>query len=581
MGHEKWILGIEGGATKTDWVFIKHSGKNSKVVNRGQLTSANLRLISDRSLQKLLKELPRNPTHVGVFLAGCITEQDRNGLMRLSRKVWPDAKISVGSDRDSSLAAAFRERDGIVVVCGTGSAITGRRNGRIEKAGGRGHILGDKGGGYLIALDGLRLALETYDLTHRVSPLAERILLALSLNRMEDLVGWVQGADKMSIARLAPLMFECARKGDSAIKAVLQSGSKTLARYTASVARRLKWNRPSVQLLGSVFQHQPMYSDLFQSALRKFVPQAALKKCNSSGAIGAAWLAAKEILPSHVEFSGINDEKGISLSDAATEKANPRSAKIDTMSTLEMVDLFVAEEEYVSQALQLSRKHLQKAVDLITRAVAKGGRLFYVGAGTSGRLGILDASEIPPTFGESPDRVQGIMAGGVAAMHSSVEGAEDRREEGAITMAERGVRSADVVCGITASGQTPFVLGALEKAKQIGAKTILLTCNPGRIQKGIWDLEIDLSTGPELITGSTRLKAGTATKVALNIMSTCAMIRLGKIRGNFMTHMKPANMKLRDRAVRLVSVIRGWSYEEALRRLNRTSWNVHRALRLK
>lgn len=580
MGHEKRILGIEGGATKTDWAFIKHSGKNSRMVGSGQITSTNLRLTSERSLQKLLKELPRNATHVGVFLAGCITDQDRNYLMSLSRKIWPSANISVGSDRDSSLAAAFRDRDGIVVVCGTGSSVTGRRNGRIERAGGRGHILGDKGGGYVIALEGLRLALETYDLTHRVSPLAERILRALALNRMEDLVGWVQGADKMSVAQLAPVMFECARDGGSGVKTIIQTGSKTLAKYTASVARRLKWNRPTVQLLGSVFRHQPMYSDLFQSALRKILPSARITKCNSSGALGAAWLAAKETLPSRVDL-GVNETKRIRLSDAPTERPNPRSAKIDRMSTLEMVDLFVAEEEYVSQALKLSRKGLQKAVDLITKAITKGGKLFYVGAGTSGRLGILDASEIPPTFGESPDRVQGIMAGGVAAMHSSVEGAEDRKEDGAFAITERGVRSADVVCGITASGQTPFVLGALRKAKQIGAKTILLTCNPGRIQKGIWNLKIDLSTGPELITGSTRLKAGTATKVALNIMSTCTMIRLGKIRGNLMTHMKPANMKLRDRAVRLVSLIRGCSYEEALRRLNRTRWNVHRAILLR
>jgi N-acetylmuramic acid 6-phosphate etherase len=208
----------------------------------------------------------------------------------------------------------------------------------------------------------------------------------------------------------------------------------------------------------------------------------------------------------------------------------------------------------------------------------KGGRLFYVGAGTSGRLGALDASEIPPTFGVSPELVQGIVAGGVTALHRSVEGAEDERGGGALAIDERGVTDADIVCGLSASGRTPFVLGALAAAQKCGAQTILLTCNPARKGTEAFDLEIDFATGPEILTGSTRLKAGTATKIALNILSTGAMVALGKVRGNLMIDLSITNEKLRDRAVRLVAELRKCDYAEACERLQKNGWNLRAAL---
>jgi N-acetylmuramic acid 6-phosphate etherase len=215
----------------------------------------------------------------------------------------------------------------------------------------------------------------------------------------------------------------------------------------------------------------------------------------------------------------------------------------------------------------------------VSTALRDGGRLFYIGAGTSGRLGVLDASEIPPTFGAPPELVQGIIAGGAEALHRAVEGAEDQPEAGALAVLERGVRAGDVLCGIAASGRTPFVLGALARARQLGARTVLLTCNPAR-QRAVpsWDAEIDLPVGPEIITGSTRLKAGTATKVTLNLLSTCAMIRLGRVRGNSMVDLHISNAKLRDRGVRLISATLGLAYEEARARLERAGWNVRACL---
>ena len=207
-----------------------------------------------------------------------------------------------------------------------------------------------------------------------------------------------------------------------------------------------------------------------------------------------------------------------------------------------------------------------------------GGRLFYVGAGTSGRLGILDASEMRPTFGIAPDLFQGIIAGGMLALHRSVEGAEDDSAGGSEAVVGRGVASADVVVGITASGRTPFVLGALAQAKELEAQTILLTCNPHRDKKQKFDVEIDLATGPELLTGSTRLKAGTATKVALNIISTGAMIALGKVQSNLMIDLTVSNSKLRDRAARILAELARCDYADAIKRLESNAWNLRRAL---
>jgi N-acetylmuramic acid 6-phosphate etherase len=279
------------------------------------------------------------------------------------------------------------------------------------------------------------------------------------------------------------------------------------------------------------------------------------------------------------DVSGVAATQAEELATAATEQRNPRSTSLDQVSTLELVELFVTEERYVEDALAAVREQLVAAVNLVSGALQRGGRVFYVGAGTSGRLGVLDASEVPPTFGAAPELVQGIIAGGAGALHAAVEGAEDQAESGALAMMERGVTERDVVCGISASGRTPYVLGALARARLLGAQTIFLTCNPARRRGGElgWDLEVDLPTGPEIVTGSTRLKAGTATKVALNIISTCAMILLGKVRENLMVDVRASNAKLRTRAIRLVRHLRACSDEEAVAALEKANWNVRAA----
>jgi N-acetylmuramic acid 6-phosphate etherase len=217
---------------------------------------------------------------------------------------------------------------------------------------------------------------------------------------------------------------------------------------------------------------------------------------------------------------------------------------------------------------------LTRVIEIVAESLRNSGRMFYVGAGSSGRIGVLDASEIPPTFGASPDLVQGVIAGGATALYRSVEGAEDEQSAGALAIDERGIDNKDVAIGITASGRTPFVLGAIGRAKSLGAKTILLTCNPARSRDTNVDFAINLAVGPELLTGSTRLKAGTATKVALNIISTGAMVALGKVRGNLMIDLNAASTKLRDRAVRVVAGVARCDYQSARNMLEACNWNL-------
>ncbi len=571
---QRRVLGVEGGGTKTEWALLDENGNE---LRGGALPAANLRLIGDADLLSLLSVLPAEATHVGVFLAGCADAADRQRLEALVQKVWPTAVVAVGGDRESGFATAFGDGDGITVIAGTGSAVTGRADGRFAKAGGWGHLLGDAGSGYQLAMTALRVVLSNYDLSRETGALGQAILRKLALNRLEDLVAWVANADKMSVAKLAPVVFQAAADGHREMISAVQSGAHILAEYTRAVARRLEQEAPEVRLLGGLFQHHPEYAEFYLDYTADLLPGAKVGVCTQSGALGAAWLAGRAT-PEPADGARPEDVDVAEIAAAVTEQRNPSSANMDELGTPELVELFVREEEEVAWALAGSRDALAAAVDLVANALLAGGRLFYTGAGTSGRLGVLDASEIPPTFGAPPELVQGIIAGGVSALHSAAEGAEDQPEAGELAVLGRGVRMGDVVCGIAASGRTPFVFGTLRRARALGAGTILLTCNPARKRGERWDVEIDLATGPELVTGSTRLKAGTATKVALNILSTCAMVRLGKVRGNLMIDVQATNAKLRDRALRLVCELRGCSRDEARQRLEAAGWSVRAAL---
>lgn len=294
------------------------------------------------------------------------------------------------------------------------------------------------------------------------------------------------------------------------------------------------------------------------------------------------------------------------LDDIATEKRNRKTEKIDQVSTLDMVRMINAEDQQVALAVEKVLPEVARAVDVIHERLAAGGRLIYCGCGTSGRLGILDAVECPPTYGTDPEMVVGLMAGGMGAFVKAVEGAEDRRDLGREELAALSFSKNDVLVGIAASGRTPYVLGAMEYAKELGAPVIAVTSNPGSALTKAADISIVPLTGPEVVTGSTRMKSGTAQKLVLNMLSTGAMIKLGKVYGNLMVDVRATNEKLAHRAVSIVctatgvdeahakealsacgqscklaivSILRGCSPEEAQAALDRAGGKVAEAIR--
>jgi N-acetylmuramic acid 6-phosphate etherase len=261
-----------------------------------------------------------------------------------------------------------------------------------------------------------------------------------------------------------------------------------------------------------------------------------------------------------------------------TEQINPDSDNLDSLSSLEIVELFNREDAKTIEAIANAKIPLAQAIDLINEAMTQGGRLFYVGAGTSGRLGVLDAAECPPTFCTPPELVQGIIAGGAGALVRSSEDLEDRPEDGASAIAHHQISNLDVVVGITAGGTTPFVHGALAAAQERGAKTVAISCVPLEQVEINADIDIRLLVGAEILAGSTRLKAGTVTKMALNIISTGVMIRQGKVYGNRMVDVAVSNQKLRDRALRIITDLTDLDQQEAEDLLQRSDKKVKLAL---
>jgi N-acetylmuramic acid 6-phosphate etherase len=261
-----------------------------------------------------------------------------------------------------------------------------------------------------------------------------------------------------------------------------------------------------------------------------------------------------------------------------TEAINPVSLAIDKTPVRDIIDMVVNEDRKVIAAVLKEKERIAHGVEIITQALRKGGRMIFVGAGTSGRLGVVEAAEMPPTFGTSPTLVQAIMAGGQDAVFRAKEGVEDNFEEGARSIARLRLTRKDVVIGVSASGMTPFVRGGLTRARKAGAKIIFVTCWPGSELQNFVDLQIAPAVGPEIIAGSTRLKAGTATKMVLNMLTTVSMIKVGKTYGNLMVDVQTGSEKLKDRARRILSIVTGISYDQAEVVLRQAKWNVKAAI---
>lgn len=266
------------------------------------------------------------------------------------------------------------------------------------------------------------------------------------------------------------------------------------------------------------------------------------------------------------------------LSRLTTERRNPASAHIDSCTTLEMVTIMQQEDSKIASAIEKILPEIARAIDATSQRLENGGRLFYLGAGTSGRLGILDASECPPTYGTDPELVQGLIAGGVPAIFRAQEGAEDNPGLAVHDLKEHGFSAKDVLVGIAASGRTPYVIGGLKYARELGALTIALACSEHAEIAALADIALTPVTGPEVVTGSTRMKAGTAQKLVLNMLSTGTMIKLGKVYGNLMVDVKASNKKLEERAIRIVMEGSGCKRQEAEKALKEADGHAKLAI---
>jgi N-acetylmuramic acid 6-phosphate etherase len=590
------ILGIEGGATRTVGLFANRDGHLLQRVAAG---SGNLRLLNDAALEALLQSIATGhplPDAVGIGMAGARTEADRQRIRRAAERVWPGKPCHATNDLETALAAlepGDYPATRVLVLSGTGSCCYGQSaSGKTAKTGGWGHVLDDEGSAYAIGLQALQLIVADYDLTDRWSTLGQRLFRFLQLNDPNELIAWAQAATKSDLASLAIEVFRAWSEKDRLAARVIRTAGDRLVETARACARRLA--RPGQPILfvlaGGVLQKQPRFAQEISPRLRRDWPGAKVAVLPRESAWGAVALAAPLIRPGSVQPSHHHAPPipappreiiPLRLEQSPTEQRNPRSMQLDRMSLSQAIDLVLDEDARIPAAIRQEKPRVEKAIRLIVRALQGGGRLFYVGAGTSGRLGVLDASECPPTFRSPPEQIQGIMAGGQRALWQSVEGAEDDALAGAQALVFRGITRRDVVVGIAASGRTPFVWGALREAKNRGAATILLSFNPTHVipQADRPTVVVAPNVGPEILTGSTRLKAGTATKLVLNLFTTLAMVRLGKVESNLMVDLDPSNTKLRDRAVRIVQALTRADAATTLAALEHSGWVIKKALR--
>lgn len=590
------LLGIEGGGTRTSVLLVDST--TDTVLTSLTLGPGNLHLLSREALWERLEEIRRElrvtPDRIGIGFAGVRSEGDRERLTAAVTRAWPGVPAIVTDDLVLALEAVTRSGEceaQVLVVSGTGSCCLGRnREGRVVKVGGRGHVIGDRGSSCDIALHALRSIVTISDIRADWPPLGADILTFLQMNEPESLIEWSSVASKTELASLARVVFEAAAsRQDEIALAILKRAAERLAKDTVTCASRVAGRGQKVQFVlnGSVLLKNPVFAEGVIARIREAWPNGEITRLERPGVWGAVAMARREDVEVSTLTSVDEAQPLTGRHEAAqswrpvavspTEGRHPKSMNFSELALADAIRLMLEEDEMIPEKILAESEHIEWTVRQVVRAFANGGRLIYCGAGTSGRLGVLDASECPPTFRTPANLVQGIIAGGRTALWSAVEGAEDDHEAGKRAIISRRITEDDVVIGISASGHAPFIWGCLGEAKDRGATTVLVCCNPAYRDHPLLDGAILPDTGPEVLTGSTRLKSGTATKLVLNLITTLAMTHSGKVMGNLMIDLNPSNGKLRNRAVRIVHDLTGADEATALATLERNGWIVRAA----
>ena len=586
------VLGIEGGGTRTTALLVEG---NDTVLASFAVGPGNLQLLSAEELAALLTsirdQLPARPDRIGIGLAGVRTAGDRERLRRAVASTWPDVPAIVGDDLILAIETGAWPTDctaQVLLLSGTGSCCLGRhRTGASVKVGGRGHIIGDRGSACDIAVHALRSTVTISDIAADWPRLGADMLAFLQMNDPEALIEWSMTASKTEIASLAQVVFTAAAsRQDEIAVAILKRASDRLSKDAVHCAARVAKPGEKVQFLlnGSTILKNGWFADEVTAKILAARPGSEVVRLERSGVWGAIAMARRLEGPAPATAASLATPAPSAtaswrpVANAPTEGRNPKSTGFAEMPLVEAIQLMLAEDATLPGKILAESAHVAWTVEAVTKAFASGGRLIYCGAGTSGRLGVLDASECPPTFRTPASLVQGIMAGGRQALWSAVEGAEDDDAAGVRSIAARAVTAQDVVIGISASGHAPFIWGCLAEARRRGAKTVLVACNPAYRDHPLLDCAILPDSGPEVLTGSTRLKAGTTTKLVLNLITTLALARSGKVMSNLMIDLHPSNSKLRGRAIRIVRDLTGAEEAAARAALESHGWIIRQAV---
>ena len=578
------FLAVDGGGTSSRASLHGSTGEVLASGEGGPSNPAALGLHESlRALAALARTVLRGHKHssleIGAGISGARNAPLRDALARGLCERLHSRRAAVCSDVDALMLANFGDQAGIVTIAGTGSSVVAKTaGGELRLFGGRGALFGDDGSAYGLAVRALRAAAAFIDGLGEATDLVDALTHAAGRNAFAELVGWSRTATKSDVARLAHAVTSLAERGDRVAMNCVDEQALHLANLAQAAAKTMDLpRRVPVYVAGGLFEQCTLYRDRFAAFVTEQDFSASPCLAPKRGTDAAlALLITGEPLPL-VSYYDL-PSSGAQAHGLPTEARLPDEVPLDSLSARALVGRMHESKRHAADAVAPTLDAVAHTIERIAAAFNSGGRLVYLGAGTSGRLGVMDASECPPTFGVDPGLVVGIIAGGDAALRHSVEGAEDD-EEAAVADLQAlhpPLSSHDVVVGIAASGTTPYVLSGIAYARGLGAYTALVSCNPDG--PPVADAHITPDTGPEVLPGSTRLKAGTATKLVLNMLSTGAMTLSGRVYGGYMIGVRPVNAKLRRRAAGILAALTGLTPHVAAEALDAAQGRIPVAL---
>jgi N-acetylmuramic acid 6-phosphate etherase len=581
---KRYVIGISGGGTHTDFVVVD---TGLQELARFQLGPSNFQVVGESTrdvLNEGIAEILRRANlrldqigAIGAGLAGVDRDMERRIVTAFFDEISPGTRLILDNDAVPALIAGVGRRLGVIVICGTGTIALGfNAAGQRARTGGWGHYI-DQGSGYWIAREALAAIANACDEAGAATALTGHVIAKLGMVTPADLIPWLYEAENgvSQIAQLAANVVAL-EKSDPIAAGILSRAADALAQNALAVAGRLGFTGQQfpVALSGSIFLHSAVLREQFTLAVSATMPGAVVFLPERDAALGAGMMALEALgvsLP-QVELPPAGATR------RATERRNPLTRDIQDRPTLDFVTLMNVEDQRVAMLIRSQLPTLAALIDAIAGRFAAGGRIFFTGAGTSGRLAVLDAAECLPTFGATPDQIAGILAGGGRALIHSVEGAEDDEEAGRNQVSALKAGGLDTVIGVAASGSTPFVVGTLREAAERGALTGCVVNAAETLIPTLVQYPVIVPTGAEVIMGSTRLKAGTAQKLVLNMISTGVMMRVGRTFGNLMTDMQMSNVKLRKRAGVIVAEATDLPLDEAVELLNRCDGEMKTAI---